>query len=128
MTGLNHYGVLIGKVDLNFQPAGLGKATGYLLGDILLICAAAVALLLVLVLWAKYLRNLKPKKRRSGGQKVVRDSALAEPEEDESEEAQELRRRYKFRYKRREHRARNPTLAETGGLPPARSQEPTKPS
>jgi hypothetical protein len=30
---------------------------------------------------------------------------------------------HKLRHRRREHRPRNPTLAETGGLPPVRSDE-----
>ncbi len=33
-----------------------------------------------------------------------------------------LQKRRKWRRRRRDHRPRNPTLAETGGLPPLRSQ------
>jgi hypothetical protein len=114
------------KLDSVVQP--VGKITGLLLGDVLLILAAAVALLLILILWAKYLRNARPKKRRSGGEKVIRNSASSESTEQSDAEAEDERRRYKFRYKRREHRSRNPTLAETGGLPPVRTEEPPKPS
>jgi hypothetical protein len=35
--------------------------------------------------------------------------------------------RYRRRVRRREHRLRNPTLAETGGLPPIRQTEPPPP-
>jgi Flp pilus assembly protein TadB len=37
------------------------------------------------------------------------------------------RKRRKWRRQRREHRPLNPTLAQTGGLPPIRSSEPPQP-
>lgn len=125
---------ILAKLELPIQGQPLSKVTGLLLSDILLIIAAALTLLLGLVLWAKYLRNRKPKKRRAGGQKVFRGSNSGGEDEEEEEdgdkeaeeEAREVRRRYKYRYKRRSHRNRNPTLAETGGLPPARSEESTE--
>jgi hypothetical protein len=58
-----------------------------------------------------------------------------EEEEDEESEAEgehhhqheHGKRRYKYRVRRRGHRTRNPTLAETGGLPPVKTPESGKP-
>jgi hypothetical protein len=104
--------------------------------------------------WMKFRRRRRRHVR--GGQKVFRgshshedgeasdieghDSAEesdSEPDDDDEEEDEEEgehhhrhhhgRRRYKYRVRRRGHRTRNPTLAETGGLPPVRTQEPGKP-
>lgn len=127
MTGLAQDFSMLAKLDLEVRGQPLGKMPGLLMSDLFWIIAAALTLLLVLLLWAKYLRNVKPRKRRSGGQKVFRGptSIEEEPQEEETEEeANEARRRYKFRYKRRGHRNRNPTLSETGGLPPTRSGGP----
>lgn len=116
----------LGKVDIPVQAQPLGKGTGLVLSDLMLIIVIAVALFTLLLLWAKYLRNAKGHKRRSGGQKVYRDSSDSNDESDEPEETSasaESRRRFKYRYRRRSHRSRNPTLAETGGLPPSRTED-----
>lgn len=120
---------IIAKIELQVQGQPIGKATGLLFTDILLIVGAALVLLSILVIWAKYLRKAKPKKHRKGGQKVYRESESATETENEAEaaaarEEEEVRKRYKYRYRRRDHRVRNPTLAETGGLPPDRPQGP----
>lgn len=125
MTGFGQYLTLFASA-IPDQP--LGKMPALLMKDVLLIVGASLALLFLLVLWAKYLRNAKPKRRRRGGQKVFRGAGSSEETEEAEEAAAEDRRRFKFRYKRRDHRSRNPTLAETGGLPPVRTEEPTKPS
>ena len=98
------------------------------------ILGVALALLLLLAgaiyLWAKW-RN-KRRRHVSGGERVYRGSTLAGSEEAEDDSADEAdspanRRRYKYRVRRRTHRSRNPTLSETGGLPPAKSREPSQP-
>ena len=128
MTGADRNVAMLGALaDYPLRGQPLSKVTGLIFSDVLWIIAAVLALLVALIIWAKYLRNRKPRKRRSGGQKVFRDSGSAEEDqetEQTEEEANEARRRYKYRYKRRQHRDRNPTLAETGGLPPARPEEP----
>jgi hypothetical protein len=53
-------------------------------------------------------------------------SETALPAELEDAPPQQRRRR-KWRRPRRDHRPRNPTLAETGGLPPVRSGGPPEP-
>ena len=119
---------MLGALAPQVQGQPLGKVPVLVLKDILLIISAALALLLLLLLWAKYLRNAKPRKHRTGGQKVVRSVTDEENDSETEEDSPEVRRRFKYRYKRRGHRSRNPTLAETGGLPPARTEEPGKPS
>jgi hypothetical protein len=123
------------RVDVPGTGQPLGKTPGFIFKDGLLILILALSLMLVLVIWAKYFRNWKPKKRRWQGQKVYRegDDLSVEEDERESKEAEEeqpggVRRKYKYRYKRRGHRNRNPTLAETGGLPPSRPDESTRSS
>ena len=108
---------------LQGQP--LGKLPGLLLGHVLLILAISLGLLLLLLFWAKYLRNLKFKKKRSEGERVVRRSPSPHAQEESEEASEERKRRYKYRWRRRKHRVRNPTLAETGGLPHIPPQEGT---
>jgi hypothetical protein len=43
---------------------------------------------------------------------------------EEEDEAEEKRAHKRHRRRRHEHRPRNPTLAETGGLPPIRTEKP----
>lgn len=119
---------LFARLDWSAQGQPVGKLPGLLLQQILLGLAAALVLLLILVLWAKYGRNIKVKKRRAGGTKVFRGSPAPPVQEESAEDEEEDRRRYKYRWKRRKHRARKPTLAETGGLPPLRPEEKTSSS
>lgn len=128
MTGTIQVMTMLGDLVPQVQGQPLGKMPVLVLKDIVLIISAALALLLLLLLWAKYLRNARPRKHRTGGQKVVRSVTEPENEDETEEDSPEVRRRYKYRYKRRDHRVRNPTLAETGGLPPARTEQPSKPS
>jgi hypothetical protein len=140
-------------IELPKSNRSMGKLPGLLLSDILIIVGLGLGLLLVLgaavYLWTK----LRRKRRRhvSGGQKVYRgasnpDDTAAEhnsahdeheedhephhhhQEDDENDDHHSQgRRRYKYRVRRRSHRTRNPTLSEVGGLPPVKTQEPTKP-
>jgi type VI protein secretion system component VasK len=129
MTGSVWNVAMLGALaDYPLRGQPLSKVTGLIASDVLWILVAVLTLLLVLVLWAKYLRNRKPRKRRSGGQKVFRESGSSDEDQETEEEAADARRRYKYRYKRRQHRVRNPTLSETGGLPPTRSEEPPQAS
>jgi hypothetical protein len=48
-----------------------------------------------------------------------------EPADRDGEDASEPHKHRKWRRRRREHRPRNPTLAETGGLPPLRRDPPS---
>jgi len=106
----------LGKVEVQAQP--LGKGTSQLMSDVFLIVLIAFGLFAALVIWARFLRSTRRVRRRTGGQRVYRDPSDATDVSESEEAPAEPRRRFKFRYRRRSHRSRNPTLAETGGLPP----------
>lgn len=78
--------------------------------DLLMIIAAALLLLTALVCWAIFIR------RPDEGEK--RDYKTR-PHIQETEDGR-IRKRKKHKRLRREHRQRNPTLSEAGGLPPVR--------
>ena len=126
----------------------LGKGAGLVLVDILLVLGAVLAVSLLLVVWAKYLRRSKHHShhhhhhRRSGEDlaPVARATPASEaagesspdpsfpPSEEADADSDDSTSRHHHRHRRRrirrrEHRPRNPTLAETGGLPPIRNPE-----
>ena len=102
-----------------------------------------VLLSLGVYLWMR--RSPKRRRHISSGEKVYRgkdgeviedrlDGEDAEEEEDSKHHSHSSassgsggRRRYKYRARRRSHRTRNPTLSETGGLPPVKPHESGKP-
>jgi FtsZ-interacting cell division protein ZipA len=94
----------------------LGKTGGMLARDIFLIVGALVVLSLILVFWAKSVTQRKRHRRhtsRSGsGSSESREPAAVTREH----------RHHRRRRSRRDHRARNPTLEQTGGLPPMRDE------
>jgi hypothetical protein len=129
-------------VDLPKPNRSFGRVPGLILSDLLLIIGVGLGLLVLLAgaiyFWMKFRRRRRG--HVSGGEKVyrgARDSEQDEADQEEEDRNKEEpehghhhshgRRRYKYRVRRRGHRSRNPTLSETGGLPPARPQEPTKP-
>lgn len=85
-----------------------------------LLSAIGVMVLIVLV-WAVLVR--RPRKQLSSWSQAHR-----RPEEPpRNGQAVSTHKRRKWRRRRREHRPRNPTLAETGGLPPVRTERPPDP-
>jgi hypothetical protein len=81
------------------------------------VALAGLGLLVVLILWAKYLRK-KPRAHEHS----VRPAIIPNSQDEDGEEAERHRKhRHRRRKRRREHRPRNPTLAETGGLPPVKA-------
>jgi hypothetical protein len=104
-----------------------GSGLGAYFVEILIVLGVVLGLTLLLVLWAAYLR--RPKRRRSNSHSHA-DPVVVKVDRDEDDEESEeekprrrgRRRRVKVRYRRREHRPTNPTLAETGGLPPPRPE------
>ncbi len=96
------------------------KTTGLVFRDIVLIGAAVLALSVVLLFWARrYVRHGRRHRHEH------RDSALPD------ERPPTHHHRHRHRHHRRHHSqpagGRNPTLAETGGLPPVRSQSSPNP-
>lgn len=90
-------------------PTSLDSHSRGVLGGVLPVLVAAGVIVAACVLWAVYLR--KPARRRERG-RIVDEPA---PEGEESERSSHRRRR---RRSRSRNRQRNPTLADTGGLPP----------
>ena len=82
--------------------------------EIVIILSCALALSLVLFIWAFFIRK-RPRSAR--GSLVVERRRKGSP--DEAEDASKRRRR-KRRPDHPDNWGRNPTLGETGGLPPTR--------
>jgi hypothetical protein len=83
--------------------------------DALIIFGAALLLTLILFIWAMFIRHPKRQSKAfGGGDRRERGFLVTDAE------------RGKHRSRRRKHRhtkrRRNPTLAETGGLPPIRDE------
>jgi hypothetical protein len=135
-------------VDLPKQSRSWGNLPNILLPDVLLIVGVGAGLMVLLALGIYLWKRRAPKRRRhiSSGEKVYRgkdgEAAESQLEDEEGEEEEEDskhhshssgssgsggRRRYKYRARRRTHRTRNPTLSETGGLPPVKPHESGKP-
>jgi len=102
------------------------KLFGLGMRDILLLLGLLAIIALGLYLFA-YLTRRKHRRHLSrSGQDMWRSERRAQKEK----EKESGRTRVRIRKKRREHpdfRPRNPTLGETGGLPPVRPDEPTQP-
>jgi len=114
MTFLNFIPIFAANpVQGPLDPFGVQPAPRNLLGmratDMLLIIAATLLVGLTLVLWAVYIR--KPKSERHD--RTYKSRPYVEERDDGT-----VRKRKKRKRLRREHRERNPTLAEVGGLPP----------
>lgn len=94
------------------------------LWDLLLVGGVALALAaIIFVVAAVTRRQRKHRPRARHGPEILRHTEEHFQEADEKaaramEDEQEQRQRRKRR--RRDHRPRNPTLSEAGGLPPAR--------
>lgn len=110
---------MLAKIELPGAGEPLGRLPSLLAGDGLAVVAIGLFLLLCLMVSVRWFKRRR--RKVTGGEKVFRGSTIVA-----EEEAAELveRRKYKRREKRRTHRSRNPTLAQTGGLPPARSDAP----
>jgi hypothetical protein len=85
--------------------------------EVLLVCGAVLAISLIAVLW--FVVNNKRRQRHSRHHGRSHHFGM-NPGAKSREPALAMPHRRKWRRRRREHRPRNPTLAETGGLPPIR--------
>ena len=102
---------------LDAQPSRIfGMATK----DVLLIVGACVVLGLVLFLWVYLTRKEGRRSAGNGGRVIHRSHG------DASHSGQRRRRRRHHRHQ--EEYRRNPTLQETGGLPPPRPDDSPGPS
>ena len=85
----------------------------------LIVLGAMTLVVLAVFIWIAFIRD-KPR-HRPGRVRRHRRSVIKSTVEGVAEVKRALHTREHRR--RREHRPRNPTLAETGGLPPARSDQ-----
>lgn len=108
--------------------APVGKSTGFLFRDMMVIIVTGVVLALPLILWARYYVKTRKRRRHHHHFERAAETPAAPAETDEEENGDEPGRRHRRRRRRRDHRLRNPTLAETGGLPPAKPEGPSAPS
>jgi hypothetical protein len=97
--------------------------------DRVVILGALGVVTLLILFWAVFFRR-KDGHSRSRHRSRHRSSEPAANSAGQSTEGDAdsgQRKRRKWRRQRREHRPLNPTLAQTGGLPPIRSGEPPQP-
>ena len=92
--------------------------------DALLIFGALAVVTLILVIWAAFIRRKKKRGHSSHHGHNHADERTMPSGAVEGESSNSQPKRRKWRRRRRDHRPRNPTLAETGGLPPLRTDEP----
>jgi hypothetical protein len=102
------------------KPPGKTPLFGPLLTDVILILGAVVLLTVLLLYWAAYIR--KPKRNGTASKSYSTRSVRSASGAPEVQIIETPSGRRKWRRRRRDHRPRNPTLAETGGLPPPKSE------
>jgi len=111
------------------QPATVstGRLINPAIWDILIVVTVAVLLGSILFLWAAYWRRARHHRRHRSAPKIITNTTR--PPDGVTEGLVRSKRRRKFRHRRQDYPrpARNPTLAETGGLPPMRPEEPGAP-
>jgi len=117
---------LLAQLDA-FNPLGpmppVSKTTGLMFKDMVFIGAAVLGLSLLLILWARrYVRHSKRHRHEHRS-----ESPPARQEESNTRHHRRHRHRHRRRHHSHEERGNNPTLAETGGLPPIRPQSSPNP-
>src|SRR5256885_15970897 len=88
--------------------------------DRVVILGALAFVTLLVVIWAVVFRKRKPDSHSHR-------HSYEYPRATEGDPDSKAHKRRKWRRQRRPHRPLNPTLAQTGGLPPIRSNEPPQP-
>jgi hypothetical protein len=95
------------------------KVPGLVASDLILIVGLGTLIFGGIVTWVVFVRG--PRKHPS----EKRSYPKAVPPVTVTDDGRE-RHRKKKRVRRRDHRQRNPTLSQTGGLPPPRADEETQ--
>lgn len=130
-----YYFLASAESDLLRSPgSGLQKTSQLVFTDLLLIIGAGIIVTALLILGALYAHKQRRHRRHRHKHhhhhtpvqaKVMDIEPDENPEEiassaEDSEKTSGHHRHHRRRIRRRDHRGRNPTLAETGGLPPLR--------
>jgi len=106
-------------VLVQWQGLSAGAREGLIVVGAAAFVAGAVAV------WAVFFRTSGRRRHRHHHNHLdSREDVRAEAAPDRDGAHAEQRKRRKWRRPRRAHRLRNPTLAETGGLPPVRTGGP----
>jgi hypothetical protein len=105
------------------STAPSNRSAGLVFKDLMVIIATGLALGLLLLFWARH--YVKRKKRHDRHRKTASPSPVGTAEHDHPEEPHQHGRRRRKR--RRDQRPRNPTLAETGGLPTTKTEPSSNP-
>ena len=116
-------GVLILAAQTAKELPELTPGSRPITSDITLLLGAIGGVVLLVLLWAIFIRG--PKKHPEDRDRKPL-GANPNPSVTITEDGRE-RVRKKKRVRRRDHRDRNPTLAETGGLPPQRDPQESTP-
>ncbi len=97
--------------------------------DVLIILGAVLGVTLLALVWAIFLRR-QTRRRHSHHRARHHSPESAQSPASPPDDAATLSplKRRKRRRRSRDHRPLNPTLAETGGLPPVRTQGPPEPA
>ena len=106
------------ETPLPVPPIGDGSLSGWREAVYALIAAFVVGG--ALVFWAVYIRK-RPRGLSGSGSRVLHESS------DQDGEHSGRRRRRKRKDNHPDNFPRNPTLSETGGLPPVRPDDPSRP-
>jgi len=94
----------------------------------LLVFGAMVSTTLLAMGWAMFLRRRHRHRRHKHHHEHWHDSQETEIADQNNDDAPPRSgKRRRRRHSGRHHRPRNPTLAETGGLPPVRPEDPAEP-
>lgn len=86
--------------------------------DVITVLGGVFFVSLLLILWAAYVRRPRRRSEESRREPLKSPTLVKKVVEEDG------RRRVKIKERRRDHRGRNPTLAETGGLPPPKDDSP----
>jgi len=122
------FGCLLAQLDgLNPMNPGqpVGRSTGLVLLNLMVILATGLAVGLVLFLCARYFMGKKRHRHHHHHHHESRaESTPAVPVngDQQNEAGGPDGHRHRRRRRRRDHRPRNPTLGETGGLPPSKTE------
>lgn len=127
MSGLHIGMVVFGLNPLN-PTDSLGK-TPWLLGkDVFLIVGISLLLAAGLFVWVtRAMGRSRRHHRHHTVPGILQKKSVDSADEEVTEQHDHHRRRRRRRRRRLDHAERNPTLAETGGLPPARSMDSPSP-
>jgi hypothetical protein len=109
-------------LDKVLKPDAPSKTSSFTLQDGLMVMGITAGLAVILFLWVYFTRRKSGRHLESSAKALYRAEKVS---------PDHLSRRGKLRKRRRDHPdnlPRNPTLGETGGLPPVRSEEPNEPA